>query len=94
MMCLSKTAFTTGGTPLSVYSLGVAGLHICCSCDGLMQLLYGMITQHDPYDMMGPMHPVVSMSLGINLRVWGNPQSIVLAAQALSLECADSETAQ
>jgi len=59
-----------------------------------MQLLYGMITQHDPYDMMGPMHPVVSMSLGINLRVWGNPQSIVLAAQALSLECADSETAQ
>jgi hypothetical protein len=87
-MCLSKTAFTTGGTPLSVYSLGVAGLHICCSCDGLMQLLYGMITQHDPYDMMGPMHPVVSMSLGINLR------SIVLAAQALSLECADSETAQ
>jgi hypothetical protein len=58
-----------------------------------MQLLYGMITQHDPYDVICPMHPVVLISLGINLRVWGNSQSITLAAQSLLLECADSETA-
>lgn len=83
MMCLSNNVFTTGGTPLSMYSLGVAGLHIRCSCHGLMQLFYGVTTQHDPYDITYPMHPVVLMSLGIDLGVWGNPQNTVTGTQAL-----------